>query len=99
MFISFKGLQNLLNKSKFLTPLKVVIFESWDLNSENVYKLEFVGNKAKGWILKRLLQENKETNISYPLRVHDELKKSLLPTIVVDEFGIVVCNEILTFTV
>ena len=47
---------------------------------EVTYDLEkvakFVGNKAKGWILKQAFQENKarqiswKTNIPYPLRVH-----------------------------
>ena len=56
--------QKWVKRKKLIVIVKLVFYESWSLfvkmlRSQKAY---FVGNKAKGWISKRALQENKARN-------------------------------------
>ena len=56
--------QKLVKRKKLIVIVKLVFYESWSLFVKMLRSLKayFVGNKAKGWISKRALQENKARN-------------------------------------
>lgn len=56
--------QKWVKRKKLIVIVKLVFYESWSLFVKMLRSLKayFVGNKAKGWISKRALQENKARN-------------------------------------
>ena len=53
--------QKWVKRKKLIVIVKLVFYESWSLFVKMLRSMKayFVGNKAKGWISKRALQENK----------------------------------------